>query len=218
MNIAIFGASSKLSIELIKQLSEFKITTFGRTSTNIYFNAEDLSSSSIATLNKVNYDTYIFNLGFIQSKRLLDQEDKDIYKSLCINALFVIKSCEYILSNNSKARIFIIGSESGKKGSFDTSYFLAKSMLRAYTKERQLISPEQQLLLISPSTISDGKMTTDRADVDTIARYKKQHPKKRFLESIEVASFVADIIKNPSTYLCNTEIELNGGKFSRMTY
>jgi short-subunit dehydrogenase len=218
MNIAIFGASSKLSIELIKQLSEFKITTFGRTAANIYFDAEDMTSASITTLYEVNYDTYIFNLGFIQSKRLLDQEDKDIYKSLCINALFVIKSCEYILSKNSKARIFIIGSESGKKGSFDTSYFLAKSMLRAYTKERQLIFPEQQLLLISPSTISDGKMTTDRADVDTIARYKKQHPKKRFLESSEVASFVADIIKNPSTYLCNTEIELNGGKFSRMTY
>ena len=218
MKIAIIGSSSKLALGLVEQLKEHEITTYGRGKADVHFDAEDISDTAIKNLFNVNYDAYIFNIGFIQNKRILEQTKSQIIKSFCINALFTIKSSEYILQYNSVARIFIIGSESGKKGSFDTSYFLAKSMLRAYTTERRLSSPEQQLLLISPSTISDGKMTSNRTDYNNLTMYKKQHPKQRFLDSIEVSKIVSDIIINESTYLCNTEIELNGGKFARMNY
>ena len=218
MKLAILGASSLVSKCIINEFSNDNITTFGRDNVDVTFNAEDISTSSIEPLFSVDYDVYVFNLGYIQPKRMLAQSSSDIFKSLSINALFTIKSCEYILERNPIARIFIIGSESGKKGSFDTSYFLAKSMLRAYTKERKLAYENQQLLLISPSTIEDGKMTTSRSDTETLDIYRKNHPKRRFLNSAEVAHLLCDLIKNPSTYLCNTEIELNGGKFSRMSY
>jgi short-subunit dehydrogenase len=218
MNIAVVGASSLVSQGIINEFRNESVTTYGRTSADIFFDAENIETSNIEFLFKKNYDVYVFNLGFLQPKRIKDQSSSDVLKSLSINALFTIKSCEYIFENNLKARVFIIGSESGKKGSFDTSYFLSKSMLRAYTKERKLISENQQLLLVSPSTIEDGKMTSSRNDTKTLELYKKNHPKKRFLDSSEVANLLCDLIKSPSTYLCNTEIELNGGKFSRMAY
>ena len=36
------------------------------------------------------------------------------------------------------ARIIIMGSESGRKGSFDTTYFISKAMLRSYVRQRFL--------------------------------------------------------------------------------
>ncbi|MBA6342128.1 SDR family oxidoreductase [Colwellia sp. MB02u-10] len=218
MNIALVGSSSLLSRCLIKDLSSEYITTYGRQNADIIFDAENIETEIIESLFDLDYDVYVFNLGYLQPKRIKDQSSSNIIKSLSINALFTIKSCEYIFDNNPKARIFIIGSESGKKGSFDTSYFLAKSMLRSYTKERKLSFEDQQLLLVSPSTIEDGKMTSSRSDTETLETYKQIHPKRRFLDSSEVSQLLFDLIKNPSTYLCNTEIELNGGKFSRMSY
>ena len=218
MNIAVIGASSLLSQELIRRLTDESVVTFGRDKADVSFDAENIEKDNIEGLFSQPYDVYIFNLGFLQSKRILNQSSSMIFKSLSINALLTIRSCEYIFDINPKARVFIIGSESGKKGSFDTSYFLAKSMLRAYVKERRLAFKNQQLLLVSPSTIEDGRMTSSRSDLGTLESYKKNHPKNRFLYSFEVADLLYDLLKNSSTYLCNTEIELNGGKFSRMEY
>lgn len=217
-NIALVGNNSKLSKCIMEQFPNESVITFGRkhSTPDIVFNAEDVSTSAIKSLFNSHYDSYIFNIGFLQAKNILDQSTDEIYSSLAINAIFIIKCCEYILKTNSQARIFIIGSESGRKGSFDTTYFLSKSMLRSYVRQRNLNSPEQQLLLISPSTIEDSRMTEERDDRERLNHYRAQHPKKRFLSSNELAGYISELIKNPSTYLCNTEIEINGGKFARM--
>jgi short-subunit dehydrogenase len=215
---ALIGCSSKLSQCLLGRLPNDSVITFGRkhSSPNIIFNAEDVSTSYIKSLFSSNYDNYIFNIGFLQAKNILEQTADEICTSMSINAIFIIKSCEHIFKTNSRARIFIIGSESGRKGSFDTTYFLSKAMLRSYVRQRSLNSPEQQLLLISPSTIEDSRMTEEREDKDRLSHYRDIHPKQRFLSSDELAGYIAEIITNPSTYLCNTEIEINGGKFARM--
>ena len=51
-----------------------------------------------------------------------------------------------------------------------------------------------------------------------VAEYENQHPKKRFLSMKELAQIISAIINLDTTYLTNTEIEFNGGKFSRMQY
>ena len=216
--IALIGKGSKLSQCLVERFPLGSVVTFGRehSAPNIIFNAEDISTSYIKSLFSSQYDSYIFNIGFLQAKNILEQSVDEIYSSMSINGLFIIKSCEYILNSNTKARIFIIGSESGRKGSFDTTYFLSKTMLRSYVRQRNLNYPEQQLLLISPSTIEDSRMTEERDDKDRLSHYRDTHPKKRFLLSDELAGYISEIISNPSTYLCNTEIEINGGKFTRM--
>ena len=219
-DLLIIGSSSNLSSRIEERLeSEFKVSKYGRASSNDkVIDASNLSNENIAYVFEEHFDFYIFNLGFLQSKRILEQSEQEILLSFKINALFTIKSCEYIFSRNKSARVIIIGSESGKKGSFDTSYFLSKSMLNSYVKERRLNAPGQQLLLISPSTIADSQMTMRRKDTCRLNHYRQEHPKKRFLDNDEVVSIIYSIVTNDSTYLTNTEIEINGGKFARMKY
>lgn len=218
--VAIIGSSSYLSKEIKSELKDFLVTDFGR-KVEYKKNRIDVTNISASYIEKVffdNYDIYIFNLGLILPKNIVELSEKEIFNSLKINALFTICSCEHILRSNDNARIFIIGSESGRKGSYDTTYFLSKTMLRSYVKQRYLHSQEQQILLISPSTIGDSKMTLSRDDKERLDAYALEHPKGSFVSNKEISMYLSDIIKNESTYLSNTEIEINGGKFARMKY
>lgn len=219
MKIAIIGSTSSLGKSIKSELDNLKIeySSFSRKVEpgSFTINANDLSIESIKNSIVSDHNVYIFSLGFIQPKNILEQSEDEILSSMKINALYIIKLCEYIFNTNEFARVFIIGSESGRKGSYDTSYFLSKSMLRSYVRQRQ-VSQKQQLLLISPSTIEDSKMTVERTDLDTLEKYRHKHPKGRFLYMSEVTKYLIDLILNPSTYITNTEIEINGGKFCRM--
>lgn len=218
--VAIIGSSSYLSEEIKNELSDFNVTEFGRKVKykENRIDVTNISSSYIKEVFSDNYDIYIFNLGIMFPKNIIDLSESEIFLSLKINALFTICSCEYILKSNNKARIFIIGSESGRKGSYDTSYFLSKAMLRSYVKQRYLHSEEQQIILVSPSTIADSKMTLSRCDKERLKAYSLEHPKGCFLSNKEISIYLGDIIKNSSTYFSNAELEINGGKFARMKY
>lgn len=215
--ILVIGASSYLSQSLASKLGHCDVCFIGR-KTPEKLDALNLSSEYIKETISCNKDVYIFNLGLIQPKTIFEQSNEEIECSMRINLLFIVKCSEYILDNNSKAKILIIGSESGKKGSYDTTYFLAKAGLRAYVKERYLSSPYQQLLLFSPSTIGDSTMTLGRHDKDRLNEYMLNHPKKRFLYNSELASIISQFINDEFSYITNTEIEINGGKFARMKY
>lgn len=215
--VLVIGASSYLSQSLASKLGHCDVSFIGR-KTPEKLDALNLSSEYIKETISLNKDVYIFNLGLIQPKTIFEQSSEEIERSMRINLLFVVKSSEYILDNNSKAKVLIIGSESGKKGSYDTTYFLAKAGLRAYVKERYLSSPYQQLLLFSPSTIGDSAMTLGRHDKERLNEYMLNHPKKRFLCNDELASIMSQFINDEFSYVTNTEIEINGGKFARMKY
>lgn len=217
-SIAIIGSSSNLSIKIKQMLIDFEIKLYGRKEEKP-LNVLNLSTENIIDeLNISEHDIYIFNLGKIIPEKISTQTEEEIIESLKVNALFTIKASELILERNQSARIIIIGSESGRKGSFDTTYFLSKSMLRAYVKQRYLFSTEQQLVLISPSTISDSRMTMDREDKARLSEYESEHPKKRFIFNDEISEVICNLIRSKSTYITNTEIEMNGGKFARMKY
>ena len=68
------------------------------------------------------------------------------------------------LTFNKKARIFILGSESGKKGSFDISnlWIIKNRTIHQYIRERRILYPSQQIVGVSPSTIIDGRITLKR--------------------------------------------------------
>ena len=112
--------------------------------------------------------------------------------------------------------LIIIGSESGYKGSFDLSYALSKSSLKLYVEQKRL-EENQQILLISPSTIGDLGMTIRRKDKENLEKYKEKHPKKRFLSSKELTDLIINLFAS-TNYLTNIEIGLNGGKFSLMNW
>ena len=113
-------------------------------------------------------------------------------------------------------RIFIIGSESGVKGSYDIIYALTKSSLNKYVEERKILSKDQQLICIAPSTIIDGKMTLNRKDIKKVKKLVKKNPKKRGLYSKEISKLIYDLSFKNTDYLTNAVININGGKFSRM--
>ena len=212
-DIVLFGCSSKLTDEL--QKVGHKVDSFGR-KTEVQLDIRKNFENNFFQHIPINNSCYVINIGLLNNKNIIDYSEEEAWESINVNCIGIIRLSEYILRNNPSARIIIIGSESGKKGSFDTLYFLAKSALNAYVKERYLNSPKQQLLIISPSTINDGGMTVRRKDKKRLEQYKLNHPKKRFLRMRELADIVSSILEMESSYLTNTEIELNGGKFSRM--
>ena len=212
-DIVVIGSSSKLKDELCNL--GHKVNSFGR-NTEIPLDIRKNFDKNFFQSIPIDSSCYVINVGILNSLNIIDYSEEKAWESINVNCIGVIRLCEHILRNNSAARIIIIGSESGKKGSFDTLYFIAKAALNAYVKERYLNCPEQQLLIISPSTIDDGAMTRARKDQKRLEEYRLNHPKKRFLKMKELSELVSSILEMESSYLTNTEIEFNGGKFSRM--
>ena len=83
-----------------------------------------------------------------------------------------------------------------------------------YLKQRR-VGINQQLLLISLSTLEDLGITERRNDVERLDQYMKNHRKKRFINSMELTDLIVNIFKS-TKYLTNEEIYLDGGKFSQM--
>ena len=152
----------------------------------------------------------------MSSKSHLKKSLKDITDQICINLTSIIRICEIALNTNPKARIIILGSESGLKGSYDIIYALTKSSIHKYVEERKIKYKDQQLLCLAPSTISDGKMTLKRKDKKNVKKSININPKKRGINSKEISIFIYKLLFEITDYVSNTTIHINGGKFSRM--
>ncbi len=212
-NILITGGSSKIGFHFKKMIPKYY---------NIYS-----PKSKEWDLSNLNFDKSKINLikkcdkiflfhSILSNKKHLLKNDYEIQQQLNINLLSKVKICEISLKYNPKARIVIVGSESGLKGSYDIVYALSKSSINKYVEERQILKKEQQLICVAPSTIIDGNMTLKRKDKHNVRKSIKNNPKKRGLFSKEVSKLIYDISFNNTDYLTNTVININGGKFSRM--
>jgi short-subunit dehydrogenase len=154
--------------------------------------------------------------GLLTSKHLLEQSDDEILASIRINLVSVTLLIEHALKINPDIRICVIGSESGWKGSFDTTYFLGKAALHSFIRERRVSHANQQLVGIAPSMISDSRMTTIRTDQDVVQQRGRENPKERLLTSDEVASLAHFMLYIDQGYINNTVVPMDGGKFARM--
>lgn len=122
----------------------------------------------------------------------------------------VAEWCDSVLAVNPRARIVVIGSESGFSGSYDMAYAGAKAALHLYVETKKL-SPNQQLVAVAPSIIEDAGMTMRRVDQDTLVLKKAAHPMGRFCTSREVASLAAWLLGSDGGYVSGTVIRMNGG-------
>ena len=192
----------------------YAVDQFGRnSSTPINFSDPHfIDNFNIILKKNKRYSLFIFFSGLLRSSSILEQSFSEISESFLVNSIGPVVGSELILERIPNARVFLIGSESARKGSFDMTYSMSKSTLKTYVLNKRLL-PQQQLLLLSPSTIQDMGMTTRRNDYQRLNQYKSNHPKKRFLDSYELAQLIVNIF-NSSVYLTNTEIEINGGKFA----
>jgi NAD(P)-dependent dehydrogenase (short-subunit alcohol dehydrogenase family) len=158
-------------------------------------------------------DRYVLAAGVMYPRRLADQSFDESATSLAVNLTSVVRVCEHLLDANARARICLIGSESFR-GSYDTTYFVAKAGLNAYVERRRLCHPGQQLVIVSPTIIMDSGMTERRDDLDQVADRAQASPKHRFLYAAEVARLVHFVLWEDDGMLTNTVVSMNGGVFA----
>lgn len=155
-------------------------------------------------------DRYLLCAGLLRPKTLRQQAIPEITESLFVNCIWPMHICDAVLERNDKARIVVMGSESGIRWSFDGAYAASKAALHKYVETKKL-KPDQQLVCVAPSTIEDCGMTTRRQDVDNLKKKLDAHPKRRFLRAAEVARFVHYLLYIDEGYLSGTVIKMDGG-------
>lgn len=154
---------------------------------------------------------YLFCQGLLTGKAYPDQTEQEIVDGYHVNYTWIANQCDRIFDANARARVCLIGSESGFAGSYDPVYAEAKRQLHLYTENKRLRTPDQQLVCIAPSIIADAGMTIRRKDVADLERRMEAHPKQRFLRADEVAGLIHHVLYIDQGYLSGVTIRMNGG-------
>jgi 3-oxoacyl-[acyl-carrier protein] reductase len=134
--------------------------------------------------------------------------DADPHMTMDINYYEPREIMEAVFDVNPNARICVVGSMSGIRGSFDQSYAASKASLHLYV-ETKALTPNQQLVAVAPWIISDAGMTLRRSDNYAVKAMK--HPKGRFITSLEVAHLIRFLLYEDRGYITNTVIQMHGG-------
>ena len=159
-------------------------------------------------------ERYLFCVGLIRQKRITEQTEQEIAETFMVNAVNVIRECDRLIETNPQARICVVGSDSGFKWSFDGAYAASKAALHRYVETKRLKSPEQQLVCVAPSCIAKTAMHGQRNSdgVAALAKRKLLHPKRRWLEPIEVARMIHFLLCVDDGYTTGVVIRMNGGE------
>lgn len=192
--VVITGVKSSIATNFISMLSNE--TVFGIRVENID--------------NYLQADRYLFCQGYLVPKTSKEQSAEEAEKSYYINYKSIVNSIESIIDKNSKARICVIGSESGYRGSYDDNYAKYKKKIHRFIETKKLLTPYQQLVGIAPTIIEDSRMTLDRTDINNLNKRRCEHPMKRFLTSTEVAH-MAYILLYKQPYVNRTIVRMHGG-------
>jgi NAD(P)-dependent dehydrogenase (short-subunit alcohol dehydrogenase family) len=153
---------------------------------------------------------HLFCQGMITPRPVGQQTKLEWADSMAANCLDVIRQCDLILATNPKARIVVMGSESGYSGSFDGTYAAAKAGLHKYV-ETKALRPDQQLVAVAPTIIEDSGMTKRRDDKVNLDNRRAQHPKRRFLAMSEVCRMIHFLLYVDDGYTTGTVIRMHGG-------
>lgn len=154
-------------------------------------------------------DRYLFCQGVLRPKQFHEQSAEEIEESYVVNYRSIRNACDEILVSNPAARVCVIGSESGYRGSYDGTYAAAKADLHRYVETREL-GPGQQLVAVSPWIIGDAGMTKVRKDGANLERRREEHPKGRFLTAAEVALMAFHLLYVDRGYTTGTVIRMHG--------
>jgi NAD(P)-dependent dehydrogenase (short-subunit alcohol dehydrogenase family) len=131
-------------------------------------------------------DSYLICTGFLAGKDLVHISDEDAARTWELNFLKPARFADEVFQFNPKARICIIGSESGFAGSFDMAYAGAKAALHLYIQQKKLAG-DQLLIGLAPHIIWDTRMTQSRSDLEVLAKRGEGNRLGRWLSALEVA-------------------------------
>lgn len=159
------------------------------------------------------HNRFLFCSGFLHGRRILETSTADVERAYRENFSNIAAACDLIFEHNSTARVCIIGSESGIKGSFDMAYAGAKAALHLYIETKRLTCPDQQLVGIAPTVIWDSGMTQRRPDLDELDARGAARRAGRWLTAIEVARAAHFLLYVDAGYTTNTILRMNGGNW-----
>lgn len=171
---------------------------------------EDVVYGTTETL-PLNLNSYLLCAGVLVGKDAQSISDTDARDTFHVNFLNVIRFCDKVFTENKHARICVIGSESGFKGSYDMVYAGSKVALHLYVESKKLQYPEQHLVCVAPTIIEDSGMTQRRKDLTDVIEKGKKRRMGRWLLSDEVARVAYFALHEPS--LSNTIIRMTGGNY-----
>jgi NAD(P)-dependent dehydrogenase (short-subunit alcohol dehydrogenase family) len=153
-------------------------------------------------------DRYFVCAGFLAGKTLSEIGLEDAWATWDRNFIAPARFCDRVLRSNPRARICLMGSESGFKGSHDMAYAGAKAALHLYVETKRLEHPGQQLVAISPTIILDTNMTRRRTDKKALEARAAATRHGRWLDAAEVASLAYQALFAATPFLSNTIIRL----------
>jgi len=148
--------------------------------------SENVQLRKLATLGH-HHRRYLICTGYLAGRDIRELSLQEQQDTMDLNFVAVAQFCEAVLSKNTRARICVLGSESGFKGSFDQAYAGAKAALHHYVQTTNPSDAEQMLVALAPHIIWDSNMTQEREDVGNMPALGRMNRTKKWLTASEVA-------------------------------
>lgn len=156
----------------------------------------------------LDLDRYLVCTGFLSGKSLTAIPAEEATLTWRRNFIEPATFCDRLFAVNPEARVCLLGSESGFKGSFDMAYAGAKAALHLYVQTKQLEHPGQQLVAIAPTVVWDTNMTQSRKDIARTKLRGEATRHGRWLSAAEVAAQAYQALFIATRFLSNTVIRL----------
>lgn len=162
-------------------------------------------------------ERYLFCAGLQIQKPASDLSAAEIKDLFRVNCDDVVRDCDRLLAGNPRARICVVGSEAAYTGSFNAAYAKAKAALHHYVEHKRLVHPRQQIVCVAPTMVVGTGMHQRRnpAGVAAAERRRLEHPKRRWLQPIEVARMIHFLLCVDEGYTTNVVVRMNGGEHCR---
>ena len=217
LTLIIFGETSSIAKSLLERIAVENITVKIKVVSSNDIVPGDLAAIDNWILSdEIGRVLVLYAWGVLYPKQLMEQSWEEISYSYFVNQVLPIALMQKLNARNVDFKFLYISSESATKGSFDDTYFTAKTAVERFIREYRLKHVDSSILAIAPSTIEDAGMTLRRLDRDRVNQYRNAHPKRRFLFSDEVSDLIYFLLFRASSYLTNEVISVDGGKFARM--
>lgn len=172
--------------------------------------SEQIVTASIDAL-PLDADRYLICTGYLAGRALGEIAAQDAGTTWLVNFQKIARQCDEILAHNERARICIIGSESGYAGSYDMTYAGAKAAIHLYIETKRLTAPGQQIVGIAPTVIADSGMTQRRRDRADCIKRADQRRRGEWISASDVGALAHFLLYVDRGNICNTIVRMTGG-------
>lgn len=156
----------------------------------------------------VDLDRYLICTGYLAGRRMTEISRDESSLTWSRNFAEVARFCDGLFEVNDRARVVLLGSESGFAGSYDMAYAGAKAALHLYVERKQLRAAEQVLVALAPHIIWDSGMTQRRPDLEDLERRAEANRLGRWLTAREVAAEALHLLFDASPAISGQVIRL----------